>query len=223
MFGLLCGIAILFIITCAVLSFDIFSNISNSSTYNSTNSAKTAHTYFLAAFVIISITLVIFIIGISIAGFEKIHHKSKDDTKLSRTDFMAEIKKYMKEIRSGKKSDYKIEKYELDKDVRIIQSYSKEDKRFTILLFIVGLLSLVTLVLTSIGQYYLGVAKSASASTNSNVPDPFLSKASTEGWFAIALSLVSFCIVLAIVGTKIKMYSNEKKLVSSAEKVLSKG
>lgn len=211
----MCAISVLLLITVAFLNFDVFNNIVNSPSYAlGVNAfAKQAHTYFLISFIIILIAIIIFIMGLAIVGYGKITNikHNKDGKKYSTESLMKEAKKLISKIKYGKST--KEEKEKLEADEIIIKQNSGEDRKFTVVLFIVALLSLVTLILTSIGQYYLGQAKSSQS-------DDFLKKASNEAWFAIGLSLVALIIVLTVVGIKIKSYVSETEIIKSAKNAL---
>lgn len=212
-FSILCAIAILILIAVAILNFDIFTSIVNSASYSTNNASKTAHTYFLISFVIIILSIIIFVLGIAIIGYEKISHLKlgNNGKKFNVDELMSQAKKLIYKIKNGSGTSEDIG--DLKRDEAIIKTSSSDELKFTIVLFIIAMLSLVTLILTCIGQYYLGQAKSSQN-------DSFLSKAYNEAWFSIGLSLLSLIIVLIVVGIKIKTYASESKLVKSAMNTL---
>ena len=212
-FAILCAIAVLLLITVAFLNFDVFSNIVNSPSYalGVSTAAKQAHTYFLISFIIILIAIIVFIMGIAIVGYGKITKHGKDGKNMSIENLKKEAKKLIAKIKYGKSTASDVAK--LEGDEVLIKKSSSEDGKFTIVLFIIALLSLITLVLTCVGQYYLGQAKSAQN-------DSFITKAYNEAWFSIGLSLLALIIVLTVVGIKIKSYVSESEVVKSAKNAL---
>lgn len=221
-FGLLCAITIIFMIVIGFLSFDVFSNIANSILYISNTEAKRAHTYFMVSFILIAITIIVFIIGISVIGIEKIIYDKKGK-KRSKEEIMNEIQRLSLEIKTKgnkmfrKSSSEDVEKEQIKLDKEIIKGYGDRDKIFTFILIVLGMLSLVVLILISIGQYNLGKAKSAS-STGGTV-DSFLSKASVEGWFAIGFAIAILIMIIVIIILKARAYFNERNIVKQAEEI----
>lgn len=215
--GICCGITILILIAIAFLTFNIFTQVTNSATYATNSDVKKAHTYYLASFVILAISIVVFVMGVVIVGYGKIKH-GKGGKKYDKAAIIKEMKNILGKFNKGKASHDEIE--ELKKDEEIVRSSSGGDKIFTMILFGIALLSLVSLVLTSIGQSYLGKGKSAS--NTSGTPDSYLSKAMTQGWFAIGLSLLSLCIIITIAGIKISSFMADKKIVKEAKETTKK-
>jgi len=220
LFAIMCAISVLILIAVAFLNFDIFNGIVNSPSYSAgnttgnNNSTKQAHTYFLISFVILIIAIIIFIMGMAIVGYDKITNikHGTGGKKFSTEELMKQAKKIISKIKNG--SSTKAEVKTLKENENIIKKNSGSEIKFTLVLFVISLLSLIVLVLNSIGQYYLGLSKSSQSG------DTYLTKASTEAWISIGLSLLSLIIVLTVVGIKIKIYTTELSIVKGAKKAL---
>ena len=215
--GILCGISILILMGVSILTFDIFSQITNSPSYAGNTDIKKAHTYFLTSFVILSISIIVFVMGVVIVGYGKIKHGS-GGKKYNKEEIIKEMKSTLNKIVKGKANKDQVE--ELKNDEEIIKSTRGGDVVFTFILFAIALLSLISLVLTSIGQTHLNKGKSAS--NISGNPDNYLTKATKQGWYVIGLSLLSLCIIILIVGIKISTYIQDKKILKQVNETVEK-
>ena len=213
--GIICGLTIIILIVISFLTFNIFTTITNSSIYTSNSDVKKAHMYFLISFVILAISIIVFIMAVVIVGYGKIKH-GKGGTKYNRKEIIKELKEFAEKVKSGKAKKSDIKEAEIDEE--ILRSTSSGERIFTLILFGIAFLSLVSLVLLSIGQSYLGKGKSASS--KNGTADSNLTKASTSAWYAIGLSLLSLCIIIVIIGIKISSYLQDRKAIKETEQVI---
>jgi Na+-transporting methylmalonyl-CoA/oxaloacetate decarboxylase gamma subunit len=200
--AIICAISFLILIIVCILDWDIFSNIASSSDYTKNNNSKSAHSWFLVAFVLNFIVLVFLTFIICLIGFRKLHKVNLDSIK---EDYDRLIEK------AKTKKLNAIETEELKKDKKILKHEEGGSLKLSISLFCIGLLSLLVLILNVIGQYYLGKALQA------NNQDPNLIKAKSYGWWVIGLGIVTVFMIAVIVALKIMDYVDEKKMLTPSE------